>query len=144
MKKILILFFISISLLACKSDDSNNNSNPFLNIPAVNLSLNLNLPEYTALKFPGNSVVITSQGIKGIVVYNIDDSQYSAFEISDPNHNPNSCSRMEIETPVATCQCDDENSYNIITGEHTNGDNTKYPMYRYNAVRSGDIVQVYN
>ena len=73
MKKILILFFISISLLACSgSDDNNNANNPFLNIPVVNLSLNLNLPEYTILKFPGNSVTITNQGVRGIVIYSID------------------------------------------------------------------------
>lgn len=145
MKKILILFSIVISLSACSgSDDNINANNPFLNIPAVNLNLNLNLPEYTTLKFPGNSVVITSQGIKGVVIYSINETQYSAFELTDPNHNPSSCSKMAIETPLATCQCSDENIYNIITGDHSPQDNTKYPMYRYSAVREGDVIHVYN
>lgn len=145
MKKILILFFISISLLACSgSDDNNNANNPYLNIPVVNLTLNLNLPEYTILKFPGNSATITNQGVKGIVIYSINDTQYSAFELSDPNHNPSSCSRMVIETPLATCECSDGNIYNIITGEHSSQDNTKYPMFRYNAVREGDVIRIYN
>ena len=145
MKKNLILFFISISLLACSGDDDSNNvNNPNLNIPIVNLNLNLNLPEFTILKFPGNSVTNTSQGVKGIVIYSINDNMYSAFELSDPNHSPSSCSRMVIETPLATCECSDGNIYNIITGEHSTQDNTKYPMYRYNAVREGDVIHVYN
>ncbi len=39
------------------SDDNNQNPNPYLVIPPVSLSLNLNLPEYTDLKFPGNSLL---------------------------------------------------------------------------------------
>jgi len=145
MKKKLILFFISISLLACSSSNDNINvNNPFLNIPIVNLTLNLNLPEYNVLKFPGNSVVVTSQGIKGIVIYSINETQYSALELSDPNHIPSSCSRMTVETPLATCQCSDENKYEIITGEHSPQDSSKYPMYRYRAVREGDVIRIYN
>lgn len=145
MKKIILSFFIGLSILACSSsDDNNTNNNPYLVTPAVNLNLSLNLPEYSELKFPNNSVVVTSQGIKGIVVYSINETLYSAFEISDPNHSPNSCSRMLVVTPVATCQCDDENKYNIITGEHTSQDNSNYPMLRYNAIREGDNIRIFN
>ena len=145
MKKIFITIIIGLSLLACKSDDEQlNNNNPYLTIPVVNLNLNLNLPEYSSLKFPGNSVEITNQGVKGIVVYCVNDNFYTAFELSDPNHNPSSCSRMGVIAPIATCTCDDENSYNIISGEHESQDNSKYPMQQYRTERSGDIVRVYN
>ena len=145
MKKIIFTLFICLSFLACKSDDdqSNNINNPYLTIPVVNLNLNLNLPEYNPLKFPGNSVVITNQGIKGIVVYNVNNSLYTAFELSDPNHNPNSCSGMEIEGIVATCPCDDENKYDIVTGQHQD-DQSRYPLQQYRAERSGDVVNVFN
>ncbi len=136
---------MGLSLLACKSDDDQlNNNNPYLTIPVVNLNLNLNLPEYNSLKFPGNSVEIYNQGIKGIVVFCVNDNFYTAFELSDPNHSPSSCSRMDVEAPIAICPCDDENSYNIISGEHTSQDNSKYPMQQYRAERSGDIVHVFN
>ncbi len=144
MKKILLSFFIVISILACKSDDDQLDNNPFLSIPPVSLNLNLNLPEYNSLKFPGNSVTISNQGIKGIVIYSINESQYSAFELSDPNHSPNSCSKMVVETPIATCQCSDDNKYNIITGEVSPQDNSKYPMLRYRAVRNGDLINISN
>jgi len=144
MKKIFIPLFICISFLACKSDDDQDNTNnPFLTIPVVNLNLNLTLPEYNPLKFPGNSVIITSQGVKGIVVYNVNNELYTAFDLSDPNHLPNSCSRMTIEGIVATCQCDDENRYDIVTGQHQDNQ-SRYPMQQYRTERSGDIVHVFN
>jgi len=145
MKNLAIILLLSISLFSCKKDDDNNvRDNPFLNVPPVNLTLNLNLPEYNPLRFPGNSVVVGNQGIKGIVVYCVNENFYTAFELSDPNHSPNSCSKMTVVTPIATCQCSDENQYNIISGEHMSQDNTKYPMQQYRAERSGDVIHVYN
>lgn len=136
---ILVLFFIS-----CNSDDRVNKNNPYLIDPLVNLQLDLSLPQYNLLNFPGNSIVINSQGIKGIVVYNIDNSQYSAMEITDPNHVPNTCSTMDIIGIEATCTCpDDENKYNIITGQHLANPNL-YPMQRYNAMRNGNVVNITN
>ena len=136
-------FFIGISLLSCNSDDNNSGNNPFLSIPPVNFNINLNLPEFNSLNFPGNSVIITTQGIRGIVVYNVNNELYTAFELSDPNHTPNSCSRMLVEDIVATCQCDDENKYDIVTGQKQNNESS-FPMQQYRVERSGDVVRVFN
>ena len=145
MKKIAFFLLISLGLLSCSSnDDNNNNQNPYLVIPPVNFSLNLNLPEYTDLKFPGNSIIYTSQGIKGIVIYCVTDDLYTASELSDPNHNPSSCSKMQVVGIIATCPCDDGNKNDIVTGQFTPTNNEKYPMIQYRAVRNGDIVEVYN
>jgi hypothetical protein len=141
-KMILIWSLTALLLTACSSDDRNPN-NPYLISPIVNLQLNLNLPEYNPLNFPGNSIIITSQGIRGIVIYNIDNSQYAAFELSDPNHVPNDCSRMDVEGIEATCLCEDGNRYNIVTGQHfTQPD--MYPMQRYRANREGSILFITN
>ena len=146
-----ILFKVTLAtvcftfLFSCKNDDDNNGDNPFLIDPLVNINLNLNLPEYDALKFPGGTVLIAPpQGIKGVVIYNINNTEYSAFELSDPNHTPNSCSRMTIEGIIATCPCtSDDNSYNIVTGQHETDQNV-FPMLRYRAVRNGNNIQVSN
>lgn len=144
MKKTIALLLVFVTVIACNNDDDNNNpNNPYLTVPPVSLNLNLNLPEYNELKFPGNSVIVTYQGIKGIVVYNVNNDLYTAFELSDPNHIPNSCSRMEVEGIVATCQCDDENKYDIVTGQNQN-DQSLYPMQQYRTDRTGDIVRVFN
>jgi len=115
-----------------------------LSPPLVDFNINLNLPEYEALNYPGNSVTIANQGIKGIVVYSINDAIYSAYELSDPNHSPNNCSEMSIDGVIATCQCSDGNIYNIITGEHQSQDVCILPMLRYSAIRTGDNIIVTN
>ncbi len=137
-KVLLILFFVVA--FSCKDDDERLDQNPNLIRPLVNLNLNLNLPEYNALLFDGGSVIINSQGIRGIVVYRVNDSFYTAFELSDPNHVPSTCSRMALDGIVTTCPCeDDTNSYNIVTGQHTTQPDL-YPMMQYFATRNGNSV----
>lgn len=131
-------------LLSCSKEDERRNDNPYLTSPIINLQLNLNLPEYTPLNYPGNFYIENNYGIRGIVIYNIDNSQYVAFELSDPNHAPSDCSKMEIEGIEAHCPCEgDDNGYNIITGQHLSQSDL-YPMQRYRAVRSGNIINVTN
>ncbi|MFC7357855.1 hypothetical protein ACFQO1_09160 [Jejudonia soesokkakensis] len=101
------------------------------------------MPEYDPLNFPGNSIIINQQGIRGIVIYNVNNDLYTAFDLSDPNHPPNNCSRMNVETPLASCPCGDGNEYNIISGEHTTN-NSLFPMQQYQAVRTGNTVRVSN
>lgn len=143
MKSKLYILIILVSLASCKKDDGVRNDNPYLVDPLVNLNLNLNLPEYNPLKFPGNSITITHQGIKGIVIYNVNNDLYTAFELSDPNHTPNACSRMTIEGIIASCPCNDDNTYDIVTGQHQVDEN-KYPMLQYIATRTGDNIQIGN
>lgn len=135
---------ISILLISCSKSDEKLNRNPFLTNPVVSLNLNLNLPEYNPLKFPGSYIVVP-QGIKGIVVYCVSDSYYLAFDLTDPNHVPNGCSRMELEGIIASCPCTtDENKYNILTGQHTTEPDIKYPMQPYRAERVGNSVIISN
>lgn len=144
-KRYILLIIMGLSVISCGNDDNQIiDDNPFLTDPLVNLTLNLNLPQFNPLKFPGNSLIITQQGIRGIVIYNVNNDLYTAFDLSDPNHTPNSCSRMTIEGIIATCPCqNDENSYDIVTGQHQNNQNA-YPMQQYFAQRTGDILQVSN
>ena len=144
MKSKLIAICILIALSSCKKDDGVNTDNPYLIDPLVSLNLNLNLPEYSSLKFPGNHIIINQQGIKGIVVYNVNNNLYTAFELSDPNHIPNSCSKMTVEGIVASCPCEnDTHSYDIVTGQHRSNEGL-YAMLQYLAVRTGDNIQISN
>ncbi len=142
--KIFFLLIVFITL-SCSKNDDKQERNPYLSDPVVSLNLNLNLPEYNPLKFPGNTV-ITSQGIKGIVVICVSDTQYFAYDLTDPNHLPSSCSRMEINGPIASCPCpNDDNEYNLINfGRHTSAPDTKYPMQSYRAERNGNNIIISN
>ncbi|WP_164549858.1 Rieske (2Fe-2S) protein [Nonlabens ponticola] len=137
-----ILLAVLLTLFSCENDDDFNN-NPFLVDISFQVILNTNLPQYADLDFPGNSVVIPNQGLRGVVVYYIGNNDYRAFELSDPNHSPNSCSTMRVNGIEATCPCPDDNfKYNIITGEPMNGG--EFPMKPYRATRQGDDIIVSN
>jgi hypothetical protein len=142
MKK-LLLVIAGFALLSCESDDSSRR-NPFLIDISFQSRLNTDLPQYSSLNFAGNSIVVRNQGIRGYVIYNFGNGQYSAFELSDPNHAPNSCSTMTVEGITATCPCtDDKNSYDIFSGQPSNGGGL-YGMKPYRVSRSGNVIVVSN
>lgn len=142
MKKTLFLLLFSAFFSACSTDDDVRR-NPNLIDLNFRLQLNLDFPEYNDLQFPGNSFVTYNEGIRGVVIYNINNSQYTAFELSDPNHPPSNCSAMTVEGVTATCNCEDANSYNIITGELLEGEG-EYAMKPYRIERRGNMIEVYN
>lgn len=141
-KKYFLFLVVTSFLISCSPDDEVRN-NPYLTDISFRMDLNLNLPEYNNLNFPGNSYVTYNNGINGIVVYNINNNQYTAFELSDPNHPLNSCSKLTVQGVIATCSCNDGNSYNILTGELTAGTG-QYGLKPYGVRKSGNILQVYN
>jgi|TARA_R110002020_G_scaffold193717_1_gene394244 hypothetical protein len=143
MKKPLFFLLFSVIFSACSTNDDNDFNNPNLIDLNFRLQLNLDFPEYNDLQFPGNSFTTYNEGIKGVVVYNINNSQYTAFELSDPNHPPNNCSAMTVEGIIATCNCEDANSYNIITGELMEGEG-EYSMKPYRIERRSNTIEVYN
>lgn len=142
MKKTICFFLVFIALTACSGADDNYRGNP--NIPDLNFrfQLNLDFPEYSNLQYPGNSYATYNYGVKGIVIYNINSSQFVAFELSDPNHPPSDCSAMTVNGVIASCGCDD-NTYNVITGELSEGEG-EYTMKPYRVQRSGNILDIYN
>ncbi|BAO54976.1 hypothetical protein [Nonlabens marinus] len=142
MKKILFLF-AALVMLSCESDDGRR-GNPFLIDISFQASLNTDLPQYSSLNFAGNSVIVRNQGIRGFVIYSLGNNQYSAFELSDPNHAPNSCSTMTVSGLTATCPCpEDSNSYDITFGQPKSGSG-EYGMKAYRVNRSGSTIVVSN
>jgi len=142
MKKIFSLAAIFILITSCSGSDDAIRNNPNLPNVRVDLQLNLDFVEYNDLAFPGNSFATNNQGIKGIVIYNINNTQYTAFELSDPNHPPSSCSGMTVNGVIATCDCE-ENQYNLITGELLEGEG-QYTMKPYRVERAGRFLIVSN
>ena len=144
MKNIYILFTIVLIFTSCNRNDDINNDNPNLIDPLVSINLNLDLPEYNGLNFPNNSVVLTQVGVRGIVVFNVNNDLYTAFDLADPNHTLSSCSTMEIDGILATCSCeDDDNVYDLVTGQHQTRPDT-FPMQAYRAERIGNSIRISN
>jgi len=155
-KNILLILIIAIALNSCsKNDDNNQNNNP--NIPnavfdtgsLINTALSAS--PYGQLEFDTNAVYVPNYGINGIVVINIGNNSFSAFEYSDPNHPISACSNFNVPTNnsavsfIVTCSCDDGNAYNILSGGiPENGTTGQFTLVRYNVEVNGSIIRVFN
>lgn len=141
--KYLFLIILVSCLAGCSSDERIDN--PFLPNVAVNFTANLNLPQFSNLEFPGSTVVVQTDGIgiKGIIIHNVNGSLFTAFELSDPNHSPNECSSQSVEGIVASCNCLDGNSYDIITGQPQSSE-LPYGLKPYRAELQGSSIFISN
>ena len=116
MKKITIFIMFIIPLtFSCEKDEVSSQCRYLANI-GVNYEVNLNLPQYNQLNFISNSVYIPNIGNGGIIVTN-SGTGYLAWDASDPNRIPTSCSTMTINGLECVSNCPDENSYSLITGQ---------------------------
>ena len=141
-----ILYLIPFVLLASCSSD-NVTQNPYLPNYEFNTGslINTNLPQYSQLKFAGNSLILNSPyGINGVVLYYAGGENYNAFEITDPNHQLSTCSKLTVEGIIATCSCDDGNSYDLLNGIGREGTTGTYPLIRYRVEVSGSIIRIFN
>lgn len=137
MKKIcLLIIFVSV-LLSC-SDHERSNKNPYVPNYAVNLSVDMNLPAYSNLKFVSNGVIIPNYGAKGIIIFNA-GSGYNAFDAACPNQDVNSCNAMTIDGVNAVCSCD-KTAYSLFTGLG----GKEYPLKQYKVQVTGTVIHVYN
>ena len=142
-QKICSFFILLLVFNSCSTNGNDRIDNPNLINVSFRLNINLNLPEYNSLNFPGNSYSTYNTGINGVVVYNINNTQFTAFELSDPNHPLNECSTLRVQGVIAKCDCNDGNSYNILTGELTNGSG-QYTMKPYRINKNGNMLEVFN
>lgn len=145
MKK--FLYIICFIFLTNCSPDNTNTKNPYLPNYEFNTGslINTNLPEFNKLKFAGNFVILNSPyGINGVVLYYAGGDNYNAFEITDPNHQISNCSKLSVVGIIATCTCDDGNSYDILNGDRREGTTGNYTLIRYRVEVTGSIIRVYN
>lgn len=142
-------FAILITFLIFSCDNKNTDRNPYLPEAGFNVEINLNLPLYSSLNIPGNSIYVGNlgAGIRGIFVTNT-GSSFLAWEASCPNHAPNDCSTMVI-TGGINCQCSCEAyTYSLftggLTGEEQPEGQTVYGLLNYRTTFNGDVVVVSN
>ena len=139
MKKILLLFTACLLFFSC-SDNSFNNSNPY--IPNYNFSVtfDLNYPAYSNLKYASNAIYYAGPevGSKGIYVFNT-GTGYNAFDGACPNQALSSCSTLTIKGINLLCPCDNE-EYSMFTGQGK----LQYPLKQYRVEVIGSVIRVYN
>ncbi|WP_431243975.1 Rieske (2Fe-2S) protein [Flavobacterium sp. P21] len=137
MKKIWLLIVFVCVLSAC-SEGERSSKNPYIPNYSVNLTVDMNLPLYSNLKYPSNGVIIPNYGAKGIIIFNA-GSGYNAFDAACPNQEINSCTAMTIDGIYAVCSCD-KVQYSLFTGLGSK----EYPLKSYRVEVSGTVIHVYN
>ena len=112
--KFFTILFLTLFISSCSSSTPDNNDN-LPNVP-VNETLSLNSPQYQNLLVPGGWVYAPG-GIKGLIVYNFNGTEFSAFDRACPHISiSDACSQMIVESGIKMiCPCDDT-EFNILNG----------------------------
>jgi len=146
MKKILLGIIIITLFGNCKKDDAIQSSCVSVLLPNYGFdtgnAINTNLALYSGIDFAGNTLEINGYSVRGFVLYNTGFS-IVAYELSDPAHGPNSCSKMSLSGIELSCQCDDGNKYEMVTGQQISG-TTGHCLKAYRVERNGNIIRVFN
>ncbi|MBC2844290.1 hypothetical protein [Winogradskyella flava] len=131
MKKLPII--LSILFFACNGDDDNRNNCNFLFDAGVNLTVNINLPQFSQLAFPGNSVYVSNQGNNGIWLYRLNSATLYAWDAADPSHTPSGCSTLTDSGTgdIVVCGCEDANQYGLATGQGLDGNTQPCTLQPY-------------
>lgn len=135
MKRIALIFTFFL-FFTCTRNTINPNCNFLLNV-GVSLSIDLNLPQYNQLQFPGNAIRFEGQGNSGIIIVSVNSNTLRAWDGADPNHAFSSCSRLEINGLNATCGCSDANEYSLITGQILGGEQLPCGLREYRVESTG-------
>ena len=135
------LIVLTLIILSCEK--SNDKENPFIPDVRFEKIININLPSYNDLKYNGGSYYINGLGVKGVILFNLNDN-IIAWEASCPNEKPSDCSTMEIKGLQAECKCN-SNLYSLANGQPLKiNTNNSYPMVAYFTEKSGNSLRIYN
>lgn len=136
-----VRYVVVLWVFGCQNEPIQQN--PYLNnLPAFEFEINLDLPLYDALRFPGGSITLDPLGLQGVHLYNLNGSQILAWEASCPNQKPSDCSKTTRNNTVAVCRCD-QSTYSLVTGQPLT-EGVEYGLVNYGIRRSGNVVLVYN
>lgn len=125
---------------ACSDDDGQKSCNPEYNISA---SINVNLPLYSELLTRKWTYVDgAGTGSKGIVVIETSNGLYKAYDRNAPHLCPGSETRLEVVDDFKLYCPQDGAEWILQTGQPIKiADRSPRT---YNAVRTGDIINIFN
>lgn len=106
------------------------------------IKLNLNLPEYIALKTDGQFIYLNDSGVRGIIVYHPSGNQYIAYE-RNCSFQPNSaCATVEVHPSTLYLLCPCCNStFDLATGYPTGGVAWR-PLRQYETTYDGGTLTI--
>lgn len=133
-----LLVALFVTLCACEKERNTG-------VPPVGLdiSINVNLPEYAALQVPGGWVYLTG-GSQGLIVYRHSNDQFTALDRHCPYQSANLC-RVTVENTNVTARdtacCTTQ--FLLFDGGVVDGP-APTGLQRYNTNWNGTILRIYN
>ncbi len=137
--KLYALLLILIGFASCVEEEPKIVPDVYLNI-----TINLNLPEYTDILVPGNAVLYPNEGYdnNGIIVYRHTQDEFIAFDATCPQHIEQSTAIEIDKEDFATGKCPHCNTtYSFFNfGQASSG----YPLKRYRTTLNGSYLYIGN
>jgi nitrite reductase/ring-hydroxylating ferredoxin subunit len=149
-----VLAITLIFVLARCGKSNNGQQNDVPSVP-VNITVNMNLPEYLILQSQGGWAYLNG-GVKGIVLYHHYDDNFYAMERNCPYQPFDSCAIVTVENNDVFLRCGQYKSdtdttwipccnsqYSLEAGFLISGP-SQYSLTNYRVGRSGNILVVSN
>ncbi len=133
----IIITFVLITFSACKKDD--NTSIPLV---SVNISLNLDNPEFVHLKVD-NGWTYVSGGSRGIIVYRT-SGNYVAFDRHCPYKPSNSCGLVSVDVTNITGLDDCCGSKFLMSNGQVTQGPANQSLKQYSTSFDGTVLRIYN
>ena len=135
--------FIALMVFVCSSCRKNN-SNPVPSIP-FDMTIDINLPSYSALIGVGGWTYVTG-GSKGIIVYRRAIDEFVAFDRHSPADPEGICSKALTPDTSNFLQLNDSCSgakFSLYDGSPMSG--SDYGLRQYQTVYNGsNLLRIYN
>lgn len=127
------------SITSCNSDEGQLNCNPAY---AISASININLPLYSELETRGWTYVGgEGTGTRGIIVVKT-NSGYKAYDRNAPHICPTLNSTLEVVDDIKLYCEEDGAEWILLTGQPLHTADRAPRVYQ--AVRNGDIINIFN
>lgn len=137
MKKFLATCLLAIALFGCR--------NQYQGIPNVNVDIYINLqdPSYQSLSGIGSWAYVNG-GSRGIIVFNLDNENFLAYERHCPHDPEKTCAKIEVdETNLIAIDSCCLTKYQLLDGVPIDGPGV-LPLLSYKTSFDGNIVHVRN
>ena len=138
MEKLSYSIIISILILSCNSKDD------FIQNVYVNETIALDLPQYSEILMPGNSIFIQG-GIEGIIIYHGLGKEYKVYDRNCSYEPSLTCSYIDsVNSGIAYCGCCTSAFLINNTGEPINAP-AILPLKEYNwSLDNNNVMRIFN
>ena len=128
----------TLLLAACRKDQRTG-------VPpvALDVSININLPEYADLQAPGGWVYLTG-GSQGLIVYRKSLDEFTAMDRHCPYQPENLCRIVVDDSQVLAADTGCCGSQFLLNDVSVTQGPSSFGLTRYNTTFNGSILRIYN